>query len=53
MAAEAQGCPPATGYKWIRRFLNEGLDGLRNHSSRPHHSPIRLSLEPERAICGR
>ena len=27
MAAEAQGCSPATGYKWIRRFAAEGIDG--------------------------
>jgi transposase len=26
-AAEAQGCSPATGYKWIRRFVAEGLQG--------------------------
>ena len=24
MAAEAQGCSPATGYKWIRRFEPRG-----------------------------
>jgi hypothetical protein len=24
MAAEAQGCSPATGYKWVRRFVTEG-----------------------------
>jgi transposase InsO family protein len=50
MAAEAQGCSPATGYKWIRRFVAEGLDGLRDRSSRPHRSPLRLSPERERAI---
>jgi transposase len=53
MAAEAQGCSPATGYKWIRRFLSEGLEGLRDRSSRPLHSPARLSPERERAICAR
>lgn len=53
MAAEAQGCSPATGYKWIRRFLTEGLEGLRDRSSRPHRSPSRLSPERERAIATR
>jgi len=53
MAAEAQGCSPATGYKWIRRFLSEGLEGLKDRSSRPLHSPARLSPERERAICAR
>ncbi len=50
MAAEAQGCSPATGYKWIRRFIAEGLEGLRDRSSRPHRSPERLSPEREHAI---
>jgi hypothetical protein len=27
MTAEAQGCSPATGYTWIRRFLAEGVAG--------------------------
>ena len=25
-----------TGYKWIRRYRTEGLDGLRSRSHRPH-----------------
>lgn len=50
MAAEAQGCSPATGYKWIRRFTAEGPDGLRDRSSRPHRSPARLSTRREAAI---
>jgi transposase InsO family protein len=53
MAAEAQGCSPATGYKWIRRFLAEGPDGLRDRSSRPHRSPARLSARREAAILSR
>jgi transposase len=50
MAAEAQGCSPATGYKWIRRFAAEGFAGLRDRSSRPHRSPARLSARREAAI---
>ena len=53
MAAEAQGCSSATGYKWVRRFLTEGLEGLRDRSSRPHHSPMRLSPAREAAISAR
>jgi transposase InsO family protein len=50
MAAEAQGCSPATGYKWLRRFQAEGVHGLLDRSSRPHRSPTRLSSARERAI---
>ena len=43
MAAEAQGCSPATGYKWLRRFRSEGHVGLRdrraNHTARPRACP--------------
>jgi len=53
MAAEAQGCSSATGYKWLRRFTAEGLEGLRDRSSRPHRSPARLSSDREAAIMAR
>jgi transposase InsO family protein len=53
MAAEAQGCSAATGYKWIRRFAAEGAEGLRDRSSRPHRSPMRLSPAREAAIAAR
>ena len=53
MAAEAQGCSAATGYKWIRRFRTEGPTGLADRSSRPHRSPMRLSNARERAILTR
>ncbi len=53
MAAEAQGCSPATGYKWVRRFRCEGVGGLVDRSSRPHRSPTRLSRARERAILDR
>jgi transposase InsO family protein len=30
-----------TGYKWVRRYRAEGVEGLADRSSRPHHSPNR------------
>ena len=53
MAAEAQGCSPATGYKWVRRFTAEGLEGLRDRSSRPRRGPLRLCPDREAAILAR
>ena len=53
MAAEAQGCSAATGYKWLRRFRTEGHEGLRDRSSRPHRTPARLSPHREQAILAR
>jgi transposase InsO family protein len=42
-AARAQGVSPATGYKWVARYRTEGLPGLVDRSSRPHHSPNRTA----------
>lgn len=38
-AAEAQGCSAATAGKWVRRFQQEGPEGLADRSSRPQVSP--------------
>lgn len=35
------GVSERTGWKWIRRFREEGPRGLRDRSSRPRHSPRR------------
>jgi transposase-like protein len=40
---------PKTVAKWVKRFREEGVDGLRDRSSRPHSSP---SQTPP-ATCGR
>jgi len=53
MAADAQGCSAATGYKWIRRFRAEGHEGLNDRSSRPHRSPLRRSAARDQAILDR
>lgn len=44
------GISPATGYKWLCRFREEGVDGLRDRSRRPHHSPNRTSPQVEAAV---
>ena len=36
-----------TGYKWLRRYQQEGRQGLEDRSRRPHHSPARSCDEVE------
>ena len=38
-AAEAFGISERTAGKWLRRFESEGLEGLKDRSSRPHRQP--------------
>lgn len=42
------GIQPKTGYKWKKRFLEEGLKGLADRSRRPKTSPRGLS---EEVVC--
>ena len=59
--AEAAGVSVRTVYKWLARHRDEGAAGLRDRSSRPHHSPRRLPEEWREVIlelrtgrmCGR
>lgn len=44
-AAEAAGVSRRTAYKWLRRYRDEGMPGLKDRSSRPHVSPTKLPLE--------
>lgn len=39
-----------TAYKWLRRYRDEGLDGLRDRSRRPRSSPRRASATVEAAV---
>jgi len=48
--AVALGTSARTVRKWRDRFAAEGQAGLRDRSSRPHHSPARLSPATEAEI---
>lgn len=50
-AASMAGVSRATAYKWLRRWRDEGLGGLRDRSSRPHSMPTRTSAEVETRVC--
>jgi transposase InsO family protein len=39
------GVSRQNGYKWRRRYLEEGMDGLEERSRQPHGSPMRVSGE--------
>lgn len=40
----------STAYKWLRRYRDEGTDGLLDRSSRPHRSPRALPIEAVETI---
>jgi len=44
-AAEAAGVSRRTAYKWLARYAREGVEGLRDRTSRPRSSPSALSVE--------
>src|SRR5262249_18089276 len=44
------GISSATAYKWLRRFQQTGIDGLQEHSRRPHNSPSRTPPAIEKAV---
>ena len=48
--ALAMGVSARTAYKWVSRFKYEGEAGLQDRSSRPLHSPRRLSRSRRRQI---
>lgn len=53
-AAEALGVSRATAYKWLRRFADEGVDGLKDRSSAPLRRPRALpGREIERILRAR
>src|SRR5579859_7627696 len=46
------GISRKTGYKWRRRFLAQGIRGLRDQSRRPKHPPHQTSVCWRRRIRG-
>jgi transposase InsO family protein len=48
--AEEMGVSRATAGKWWRRFQLEGVDGLRDRSSRPERCPHRTSTQLENEV---
>ena len=49
-AAEAAGVSRATAHKWVRRFLQEGPEGLQDRSSSPRRCPHALGVSAQRRI---
>lgn len=45
------GISRQTYYRYRRRFLLEGLEGLKDKTRRPHHSPGRMDPQIEIEIC--
>jgi transposase-like protein len=48
--AESMNISRQCAHKWWRRFRDEGVDGLRDRSSRPHHCPQQTPARIERRI---
>jgi len=44
------GISRKTGYKWARRYGEQGLDGLRDRPRRPHSCPHRTEARCEEAL---
>jgi transposase len=42
------GISPKVGYKWSRRFVQHGLEGLKEESRKPKSSPVGLG---EEVVC--
>jgi transposase len=50
-AAESLGVSRSTAHKWLRRFREEGLEGLEGRSSAPDRRPHALSEREVDRIC--
>lgn len=49
-AASSMGISRDRAYVWWRRYQEEGVVGLEDRSSRPHHSPRRVKHRLERRV---
>lgn len=45
------GIARSTGYKWVARYGDEGVEGLVDRSRRPFGSPHRTPVEMEELVC--
>ena len=39
-----------TGYLWLQRYREQGVDGIAERSRKPHHSPRRTDSDVERQV---
>src|SRR5205807_1622338 len=51
VSAAAAGISERTVYRWLRRWRQDGADGLLDRSSRPLRSPRQLPATRVQAIC--
>jgi len=47
---DAYGISRKTGYKWIKRYKEYGIDGLKDVSRRPHNSPYKTPFHIKKEI---
>ena len=52
-AAQAMGVSTRTAYKWLTRYREEGMQGLENRTSRPHHHPHAICEEQRQRIIAK
>ena len=50
--ARAVGVSPTTVYKWLKRFRNEGMAGVKDRTSRPRRRQPRVTAGQAHAIEG-
>ena len=50
-AAQASGVSVRTAYKWLARYRDQGLAGLKDRGSRPHRSPHRTDDARRATVC--
>src|SRR5438093_13506931 len=48
---ERYGVNRKTGYKWLARYEEDSVDGLRERSRAPHHCPQRIAVDVAQAAC--
>ena len=46
----AYGITPKTGYKWMKRYDEEGVSGLQNRSRAPDYCPHRVEDHVQQAL---